>query len=64
MKKQIEITDELKKELGNAIAAYGDLLYKAYLGVSIPSKFEELNQCSIEELHNKMFLLRKFYESL
>ena len=64
MKKQIEITDELKKELGNAIAAYGDLLHKAYLGVSIPLKFKKLNQCSTEELYNKMHILRKFYDSL
>lgn len=57
------ITEELKKELGNAIAAYAKVLAKADLGVSTPG-FEELLKCSHSELVHKMQILKEFYEQL
>ena len=59
----METTEELKKELGNAIAAYGKILRKADLGVSTPG-FEELMKCSHSELAHKMQLLKEFYKQL
>lgn len=57
------MTEELKKELGNAIAAYGKILRKADLGISTPG-FEELLKCSHSERAYKMQILREFYEQL
>ena len=60
----MEITEELKKELGNAIAAYGKILHSALLGTSVPVEFEKLKECSDEELKHKMQILREFYSKL
>jgi hypothetical protein len=57
------MTEELKKEIGNAIAAYGKILRKADLGISTPG-FEELLKCSHSERVYKMQLLRDFYNQL
>ena len=59
----MEITEELKKELGNAIAAYGKVLRKAELGVSTPG-FEELLRCLPSERLHKMQILKEFYNQL
>ena len=59
----MEITEELKKELGNAIAAYGKILRKADLGISTPG-FEGLLKCLPSERQHKMQLLKEFYEQL
>ena len=59
----MEITEELKKELGNAIAAYGKILRKADLGISTPG-FEGLLKCLPSERLHKMQLLKEFYEQL
>lgn len=59
----METTEELKEELGNAIAAYGKVLRKATLGVSTPG-FEDLLKCTPGELTRKMQVLKKFYEQL
>lgn len=59
----MNISEELKKEIGNAIAAYGKILRKASLGVSTPG-FEELLKCSPSELANKMQMLKEFYNQL
>ena len=58
-----EYKEELKKELGNAIAAYGQILTKAFLRISTPG-FEHLMKCTEEELHNKMQMLKDFHKSL
>ena len=58
------VTEELKKELGNAIAAYGKILHSALLGTAVPSEFEKLKECSDEELKHKMQILREFYSKL
>ena len=59
----MEVTEELKKELGNAIAAYGKVLMKATLGVPTPG-FEDLLNCTPGELTCKMQVLKEFYEQL
>ena len=59
----MEIAEELKKELGNAIAAYGKILRKADLGISTPG-FEELLRCLPSERQHKMQLLKDFYAQL
>lgn len=58
------VTEELKKELGNAIAAYGKILHSALLGTAVPTEFEKLKECSDEELKHKMQILREFYSKL
>ena len=60
----MEVTEELKKELGNAIAAYGKILHAALLGASVPVEFEKLKECSEEELKHKMQILKDFYTQL
>lgn len=59
----MNITEELKKELGNAIAAYGKILRKADLGISTPGFEELLKDLPSERLH-KMQLLKEFYNQL
>ena len=59
----MEVTEELKKELGNAIAAYGKILRKADLGISTPG-FEELLKCLPSERLHKMQILKEFYNQL
>jgi len=58
-----EYKEELKKELGNAIAAYGQILTKAFLGISTP-KFEHLMRCTEDELRHKMQMLKDFHSAL
>ena len=60
----MEITEELKKELGNAIAAYGKILHSALLGTTVPLEFEKLKECTDEELKHKMQILKEFYKQL
>ena len=59
----MEVTEELKKELGNAIAAYGKVLRKATLGVRTPG-FEDLLDLEPRELTHKMLILKDFYAQL
>ena len=59
----MEITEELKKELGSAIKAYGKVLGKARLGVSTPG-FAELMELMPSELPHKMQILKEFYNQL
>ena len=56
-------TEELKQELGNAIAAYSKILRKADLGISTPG-FEELLKCLPSERLHKMQILKEFYNQL
>jgi hypothetical protein len=58
-----EYKEELKKELGNAIAAYGQILRKASLGISTPG-FEHLIECCDLELRYKMEMLKDLHRSL
>ena len=59
----MEITEELKKELGYAIKAYSSVLTKAYLGVSTPG-FEDLVDMLPSELQHKMQILKDFYNQI
>ena len=43
MVKTINVSEEQIKELGNAISAYGDLLWKLELGLSVPGRYECLS---------------------
>ena len=60
----MEVTEELKNELGNAIAAYGKILHSALLGTPVPREFEKLKECTDEELRHKMQILRDFYNQI
>ena len=59
----LNISEELKAELANAIKAYGSVLYSANLGIA-PVEFDWLNDCSDEELKHKMQILKDFYSQL
>ena len=59
----MNITEELKQELGNAIKAYGTILRKADLGISTPG-FEELLSCLPSERLHKMQMLKDLYNQL
>ena len=59
----MNISEELKQELGNAIAAYGKVLRKADLGISTPG-FEKLLKCLPSERSHKMQILKDFYNQL
>lgn len=59
----MNITEELKQELGNAIAAYGKILRKADLGISTQG-FEGLLKCLPSERAHKIQILKEFYEQL
>ena len=60
----MNISEELKNELGNAIAAYGQVLCSAFIGTAIPSEFEKLIECTEEELKYKMKILKEFHAQL
>lgn len=60
----MNISKELKNELGNAIAAYGQILRSAFIGTAVPPEFEKLKECTDEELKHKMQILREFYSQL
>lgn len=60
----MKVSEELKKEIGNAFVAYGSILHSALLGLEVPSKFEKLKTLSEEALKSKASLLQDFYRSL
>ena len=60
----MKVSKELKDEIGNALAAYGKILFDAYVGAELPSDFDKLRLCSYEELDYKITILKEFYESL
>ena len=59
----LNISEELKTELANAIKAYGRVLYSASLGIA-SAEFDWLNDCSDEELRHKVQVLKDFYSQL
>ena len=61
---QIQMPDELIKEIGNAIAAYGLVLSAAWIGTQVPSQFEAFKYLPEEDLHRRMKLLKDFYAEL
>lgn len=61
---QIQMTDDLIKEIGNAIAAYGLILSAAWTGTQVPKQFEAFTHLPDEDLHRRMKLLKDFYEEI
>ena len=61
---QIQMTDDLIKEIGNAIAAYGLILGAAWTGTQVPRQFEVFKNLPEEDLHRRMKLLKDFYEEI
>ena len=61
---QIQMTDDLIKEIGNAIAAYGLILSAAWTGTQVPKQFEAFTYLPDEDLHRRMKLLKDFYEEI
>ena len=57
------VSDDQLRELGNAIAAYGRVLYMADLGLP-PLGFEELSELSSEELKHRMEMLKQLHKDL
>ena len=55
---QIQMTDDLIKEIGNAIAAYGLILGAAWAGTQVPRQFEAFKSLPDEDLHRRMTLLK------
>ena len=60
----ITVSDEQIKELGNAIAAYGDILWNLELGLSVPSKYECLASTGKADLKNRIAILKQLYNDL
>ena len=58
------ITPELKQEICNAFNAYSDIVWKAFLGLSVPKRFEYLEELSEEELRHKIEILQEFFDQL
>ncbi len=58
------ITEELKKELGNAFAAYAWILNSAALYCEVPQKFEMFKGMEFEEVQRRLQLLQDFYNQL
>lgn len=58
------VSDTQLNELGNAIAAYGDILYMISLGVNIPLKFKELENLSSDELRIRFDSLKQLHYDL
>lgn len=58
-----EYKEEVKEELGNAIAAYGQILRKASMRISTPG-FEHLIECSDLELRYKIEILKDLHSRL
>lgn len=64
MVKTVNVSDDQLKELGNAIAAYGDLLWNLELGLSVPSKYECLSSDGKADLKNRIAILKQLYSDL
>lgn len=58
------VSDTQLNELGNAIAAYGDILYMISLGINIPLKFKELENLSSDELRIRFDSLKQLHYDL
>ena len=60
----MEISEELKKELSNAFAAYAYILQAASHYCDVPSKFEIFKGIEPEEVNRRLKLLHNFYQSI
>ena len=60
----MEVSEELKKELSNAFAAYAWILQAASHCCDVPSKFEIFKGIESEEVNRRLKILHDFYISL
>lgn len=60
----IMVSDNQLKELGNAIAAYADILWQLELGLGVPSKYECLSCEGKSDLKNRLAILKQLYNDL
>ena len=65
------VSEELKKDIGNALAAYAYILNAAAyilnaaaLGCQVPSQFEIFKQLEPEEVHERLSKLHEWYQQL
>ena len=58
------VSEELKKEISNAFAAYGWLWNSAALCCEVPQKFEIFKGMEFEEVQRRLQLLQDFYNQL
>ena len=58
------VSDDQLKELGNAIAAYADILWAINLGLSVPPKFECLKDLSKSEVKRRLDALKTLHADL
>lgn len=58
------VSDDQLKELGNAIAAYADILWAINLGLSVSPKFECLRDLPKSEIKRRMDALKTLYADL
>ena len=58
------VSDDQLKELGNAIAAYADILWAINLGLSVPPKFECLRDLSKSEVKRRLDALKTLHADL
>ena len=58
------VSEELKKDIGNALAAYAYILNAAALGCQVPSKFEIFKQLEPEEVHERLSKLHEWYQKV
>lgn len=58
------VSDDQLKELGNAIAAYADVLWAINLGLAIPPKFECLKDISKADLKRRIEILKNLHYDL
>lgn len=64
MVKTVKVSEEQLKELGSAIAAYGDILWNLELGLSVPSKYECLTSAGKADLKHRISILKQLYNDL
>lgn len=58
------VSEELKKEISNAFAAYAWLLNSAALCCEVPQKFEIFKGMEFKEVQRRLQLLQDFYNQL
>ena len=58
------VSDDQLKELGNAIAAYADILWAINLGLSVLPKFECLKDLSKSEVKRRLDALKTLHADL
>lgn len=58
------VSDDQLKELGNAIAAYADILWAINLGLDVPTKFAKLKNLSQSDVQRRLECLKTLHYDL